>query len=201
MEVMGPRMNVAGKTRADGSWILVYWGQYDEATLSSACDKANYDMMVLTILNASGKDQEPPINLSILEADITNCQSTDFTTSDGGLLGEAVPDGRDFDMEMGTSAHYADLAEPLRSLMRSGDERCILTAAPQCPLPDEWRNPVLQSRLLDYVWVHFYSNPECDYKPVPLSCWAYRLLLMELRALILVLLRIRMHPRFGGVML
>lgn len=56
--------NSSRKTRADGSWILVYWGQYDEATLSSACDKANYDMMVLTILNASGKDQEPPINLS-----------------------------------------------------------------------------------------------------------------------------------------
>ncbi|KAG6544701.1 hypothetical protein Mapa_013891 [Marchantia paleacea] len=276
------------KTGAQGSLIVVYWGQYDEGTLSSACDTGNYDMIVLSFLNVFGKGQKPQINLSShcdtspagnctgLTADITNCQSKGISillslggavgdygiaspsdavdvaaylwnsylggseefsnNSDGRPLGGAVLDGIDFDIENGSSAHYADLAQSLRSLMRTGDKQYFLTAAPQCPFPDEWTNPALQSGLFDYVWVQFYNNPGCDYNPVSgdvsgiikaWDIWTSGLppgssVLLGLPAspdaatdewslehgylpvnilTSLVLPRIVVHPRFGGVML
>lgn len=37
----------------------------------------------------------------------------------------------------------------------------LLTAAPQCPFPDA-SEPLEVCKLLDYVWVQFYNNGDCN---------------------------------------
>ena len=44
-----------------------------------------------------------------------------------------------------------------------GGKGVLLSAAPQCPFPDEWDNGAINTGLFDYVWVQFYNNPPCQY--------------------------------------
>ncbi|MCD7456934.1 hypothetical protein HAX54_033639 [Datura stramonium] len=81
--------------------------------------------------------------------------------SDSRPLGEAVLDGIDFDIERGTTQHWDELARALSGF--SQQRKVYLTAAPQCPFPDEWLNGALSTGLFDYVWVQFYNNPSCQY--------------------------------------
>ncbi|KAK1321224.1 Acidic endochitinase [Acorus calamus] len=74
-------------------------------------------------------------------------------------FGDAVLDGIDFDIEIGGSAHYDDLA---RSLLNLG--QVSLSAAPQCIYPDQSLNTALSTGLFDYVFIQFYNNPSCDYR-------------------------------------
>uniref|UniRef100_B9I8S5 chitinase n=1 Tax=Populus trichocarpa TaxID=3694 RepID=B9I8S5_POPTR len=76
-------------------------------------------------------------------------------------LGDAILDGIDFDIE-GGERHYVVLASRLSELSRGG-RKVYLTAAPQCPFPDNWLDKALQTGLFDYVWVQFYNNPQCEY--------------------------------------
>ncbi|OEL16983.1 Acidic endochitinase [Dichanthelium oligosanthes] len=85
-------------------------------------------------------------------------------TSPSRPLGDAVLDGVDFDIEQGGADHYDDLARAISS--RCGGA-CLLTAAPQCPFPDESLAAALGTGLFDHVWVQFYNNPlaQCQYAP------------------------------------
>ncbi|XP_047322058.1 acidic endochitinase-like [Impatiens glandulifera] len=74
-------------------------------------------------------------------------------------LGDAVLDGIDFDIELGSAQHYDDLARYL-SLYR---RKVYLTAAPQCPFPDRLVGGALNTGLFDFVWIQFYNNPPCQY--------------------------------------
>ncbi|XP_078164956.1 hevamine-A-like [Carex rostrata] len=74
-------------------------------------------------------------------------------------LGSAVLDGIDFDIESGSSDYYGDLANSLKQY----NSKVYLTAAPQCPYPDTYLGPALQTGLFDYVWVQFYNNAPCQY--------------------------------------
>ncbi|KAJ4728183.1 Acidic endochitinase-like [Melia azedarach] len=76
-------------------------------------------------------------------------------------LGNAILDGIDFDIEKGSSNYYAALARRLSE--HSGGRKVYLSAAPQCPFPDQWLNDALSTGLFDYVWVQFYNNPPCEY--------------------------------------
>ncbi|KAJ6344059.1 hypothetical protein OIU76_005733 [Salix suchowensis] len=76
-------------------------------------------------------------------------------------LGDAVLDGIDFDIE-GGERHYVLLASRLSELSRGGS-KVYLTAAPQCPFPDNWLDRALHTGLFDYVWIQFYNNPQCEY--------------------------------------
>ncbi|EAY76568.1 hypothetical protein OsI_04514 [Oryza sativa Indica Group] len=78
-------------------------------------------------------------------------------------LGDAVLDGIDFDIELGGAKFWDDLARDLKSLGRSGGRRVVLSAAPQCPFPDEWDGGAISTGLFDAVWVQFYNNPECQF--------------------------------------
>ncbi|XP_020577529.1 LOW QUALITY PROTEIN: hevamine-A-like [Phalaenopsis equestris] len=78
-------------------------------------------------------------------------------------LGDAVLDGVDFDIEKGSPDHYDDLARYLSAYSKQG-KKVYLTAAPQCPYPDEWVGKALDTGLFDYVWIQFYNNPPCEYK-------------------------------------
>ncbi|KAI3449231.1 hypothetical protein Pfo_005896 [Paulownia fortunei] len=82
-------------------------------------------------------------------------------SSNSRPLGDAVLDGIDFDIEAGQD-HYADLAGKLFQYGQQG-KKVYLTAAPQCPFPDQWLGNALKTGLFDYVWVQFYNNPPCEY--------------------------------------
>ncbi|KAJ1388471.1 Glycoside hydrolase family 18, catalytic domain [Sesbania bispinosa] len=77
-------------------------------------------------------------------------------------LGDAVLDGIDFDIELGSTANWEHLARFLKAYDRVGS-RVYLGAAPQCPIPDRFLGTALNTGLFDFVWVQFYNNPPCQY--------------------------------------
>ncbi|MED6156220.1 hypothetical protein PIB30_012497 [Stylosanthes scabra] len=83
-------------------------------------------------------------------------------------LGDAVLDGIDFDIEGGTNQHWDELARYLSGYSNKG-KKVYLSAAPQCPFPDEWLGNALQTGLFDYVWIQFYNNPPCQYSSGDIS--------------------------------
>lgn len=147
-------------------------------------------------------------------------------TSSSRPLGAAVLDGIDFDIELGSTLHWDDLAKFLSAYSNRG-KKVYLTAAPQCPFPDRFLGAALNTRLFDYVWVQFYNNPPCQYSSgntqnliSSFNRWASSLsngkLFMGLPAApgaagsgyippnVLtsqVLPRIKTSPKYGGVML
>ncbi|OMO58756.1 hypothetical protein COLO4_34394 [Corchorus olitorius] len=79
-------------------------------------------------------------------------------------LGSAVLDGIDFDIELGSTKHWDDLARYLAAYSKPG-RKVYLSAAPQCPFPDRFLGTALSTGLFDYVWVQFYNNGPCQYSP------------------------------------
>jgi chitinase len=75
-------------------------------------------------------------------------------------FGTAVLDGVDFDIELGSRAHYDDLARYLKGYSK----KVFVTAAPQCPFPDRMLGQALRTGLFDRVHVQFYNNPVCSYR-------------------------------------
>ncbi|KAG6902322.1 hypothetical protein C0995_001701 [Termitomyces sp. Mi166 len=97
-------------------------------------------------------------------------------------LGDVPLDGIDLDIEKGTSAHYAALVNKIRSLAKGANKRSLLTfsshvyanpndrryyitAAPQCPFPDEYIGTALNNAFFDAVdkWARTQS-PNGDIK-------------------------------------
>ncbi|XP_014493423.1 acidic endochitinase-like [Vigna radiata var. radiata] len=74
-------------------------------------------------------------------------------------LGDAILDGVDFDIEAGNGQYWDDLARALKGF----NSQLLLTAAPQCPIPDAQLDTAIQTGLFDIVWVQFYNNPPCEY--------------------------------------
>lgn len=74
-------------------------------------------------------------------------------------FGDASLDGFDFDFEA-TVEHMAPFANALRDLMNEEtDKKYFLTAAPQCPYPDQADKEILNGPVdIDAVWVQFYNN-------------------------------------------
>ncbi|KAF7024717.1 hypothetical protein CFC21_037019 [Triticum aestivum] len=92
------------------------------------------------------------------------------TRSSSRPLGDAVLDGIDFDIEKGGSKFWGDLARDLKNL----DKGVLLSAAPQCPFPDQWDDGAIRTGLFDFVWVQFYNNPESQISAGPgafLAAW------------------------------
>ncbi|KAI4348019.1 hypothetical protein L6164_008782 [Bauhinia variegata] len=77
-------------------------------------------------------------------------------------LGDAVLDGIDFDIELGSTENWQHLARFLKSYGGAG-KRVYLGAAPQCPFPDRFLGTALDTGLFDFVWVQFYNNRPCQY--------------------------------------
>ncbi len=78
-------------------------------------------------------------------------------------LGDAILDGIDFDIELGSSLHWDDLARYLKAYSQPGGRLVYLSAAPQCPFPDSFVGNALNTGLFDYVWVQFYKSHPCQY--------------------------------------
>ncbi|XP_027172721.1 acidic endochitinase-like [Coffea eugenioides] len=88
--------------------------------------------------------------------------------SDSRPLGDAVLDGIDFDIELGSNLYWDDLARAL-SGYSTPERKVYLSAAPQCPIPDYYLDTAIKTGLFDYVWVQFYNNPPCQYTSGDLS--------------------------------
>ncbi|XP_048138155.1 hevamine-A-like [Rhodamnia argentea] len=89
-------------------------------------------------------------------------------TSSSRPLGDAVLDGIDFDIELGSTKYWDDLARYLSDYSKRG-KKVYLTAAPQCPYPDSHLGTALKTGLFNYVWVQFYNNPPCQYSSGDIS--------------------------------
>ncbi|OAA77217.1 Glycoside hydrolase, subgroup, catalytic core [Akanthomyces lecanii RCEF 1005] len=77
-------------------------------------------------------------------------------------FGDVKLDGVDLDNESGNPTGYVAMTKQFRSLMNSdSSKQYVLTAAPQCPFPDA-SEPLDVVQLLDYVWVQFYNNGDCN---------------------------------------
>ncbi|CAI7646223.1 unnamed protein product [Penicillium manginii] len=68
-------------------------------------------------------------------------------------------DGFDFDFESSVM-HMAPFANELRALInKETDRKYFLTAAPQCPYPDQADKDILNGPVdIDAIWVQFYNN-------------------------------------------
>ena len=83
-------------------------------------------------------------------------------------FGDAVVDGFDFDLESPVP-RMDTFARHLRKLMNQASgssktksrKKFYLTAAPQCPFPDQNVGTILNNVSLDAVFVQFYNNPQC----------------------------------------
>lgn len=153
-------------------------GRKPEINLAGHCDPASNGCKFLStdikncqkrgikvILSIGGG--EPGYSLSSA-GDATNVADFIWNNFLGGEsrrrpLGDAVLDGVDFDIEVGGGeAFYAVLARRLSRHSRGGGRKVYLTAAPQCPFPDEHQNGALSTGLFDFVWVQFYNN-DCQF--------------------------------------
>jgi chitinase len=78
-------------------------------------------------------------------------------------FGSSILDGVDLDIEGGSPNYYANFVSSMRSLMNGGNKKYYISGAPQCPYPDAYLGPALQSNGFDfdYIWVQFYNN-YCD---------------------------------------
>lgn len=77
------------------------------------------------------------------------------------LLGDAVLDGIDFDIEQGTDQYWSDLARALTA--HGSQQKVYLSAAPQCPFTDNQLITAIREGIFDYVWIQFYNNGQCEY--------------------------------------
>ncbi|KAI7828779.1 glycoside hydrolase family 18 protein, partial [Gamsiella multidivaricata] len=73
-------------------------------------------------------------------------------------FGDAVLDGVDLDLESGQNAGYVAFISTLRNKFASAGRRYYITAAPQCPYPDQATKDALANSWFDLVWVQFYNN-------------------------------------------
>ncbi|XP_015878162.3 acidic endochitinase-like [Ziziphus jujuba] len=79
-------------------------------------------------------------------------------------FGDAVLDGIDFGIEMGSPLYYDNLAAYLKELYnQQGTKSYYLSAAPQCSYPGDHLGPAIDTGLFDFVWFQFFNNPQCQY--------------------------------------
>lgn len=81
-------------------------------------------------------------------------------TSETRPFGDAVVDGFDFDLETQGLTNLDVFAQELRTLSDAEkSKKFYLTAAPQCPYPDQADKSFLQGQVaFDAVFVQFYNN-------------------------------------------
>ncbi|BBN20686.1 hypothetical protein Mp_zg00160 [Marchantia polymorpha subsp. ruderalis] len=100
-------------------------------------------------------------------------------SSSSSPFGKVALDGIDLDIESGGSSYYPDLIRKLLAVSEENNygKKVYITAAPQCPKPDNYLGPngektALGTGLVDYVFVQFYNN-YCDYRDLPtmLDVW------------------------------
>lgn len=79
-------------------------------------------------------------------------------TDDERPFGDAIIDGFDFDIENKQQTGYVALATQLKSYFASSSRQYYLSAAPQCPYPDESVGDLMALVDLDFAFIQFYNN-------------------------------------------
>ncbi|KAJ1918803.1 Chitinase 2 [Tieghemiomyces parasiticus] len=80
-------------------------------------------------------------------------------TSNTRPFGDVRLDGVDLDIEGGGTVGYSTFVTELRKLYKSDTKKqYLVAAAPQCPYPDAYMGPVMNTAHLDMVFVQFYNN-------------------------------------------
>ncbi|KAL4915624.1 glycoside hydrolase superfamily [Aspergillus aurantiobrunneus] len=78
-------------------------------------------------------------------------------------FGDAVVDGFDFDIEYNGSWGYANMIKRLRKRFEETSDRAFyISAAPQCPIPDQQLGVAIANSFIDFVWVQFYNSNPCS---------------------------------------
>uniref|UniRef100_A0A803M109 GH18 domain-containing protein n=1 Tax=Chenopodium quinoa TaxID=63459 RepID=A0A803M109_CHEQI len=168
--------SLALKAKAGG--IAVYWGQdEEEGTLTATCRSGLYKYVNIGFLSTFGSGQTPKVNLAghcdpdsggcqRVSVDIRNCQSL-------GIKVMLSIGGGDGSYSLSSSDDARGVADYLWDHLLGGQsnfrplgvyrKKVYLTAAPQCPFPDQKLNGALNTGLFDYVWIQFYNNPPCEF--------------------------------------
>ncbi|KAF9430714.1 Chitinase 1 [Podila epigama] len=73
---------------------------------------------------------------------------------------DVILDGVDLDLESGQNSGYVAFIETLRTMFAQQDKgrKYYITAAPQCPYPDQATKEALEQSWFDLVSVQFYNN-------------------------------------------
>jgi chitinase len=72
---------------------------------------------------------------------------------------DVVLDGIDLDIEAGRPTGYVSFIRALREWMDSDTTRSyLISAAPQCPIPDVYLHPAIVNAPIDRLFVQFYNN-------------------------------------------
>ncbi|CAJ1975491.1 unnamed protein product [Sphenostylis stenocarpa] len=93
--------------------------------------------------------------------DVAHYLFRNFLSGQFGPLGSVTLDGIDLDIEGGSNLYWEDLVKELDTL-RHQNQYFYLSAAPQSDIPDYYLDKAIKTGLLDYVFVRFYDNPECQ---------------------------------------
>ncbi|KAF8775249.1 hypothetical protein HU200_004652 [Digitaria exilis] len=170
--------------------IAIYCGQNTgEASLSATCASRKYQFVILAFVFQFGQGRTPKLDLSghcdassgrcsVLSSDIRSCQRRGVkvllsigggvgnyglsSPADARLLPRRHVAGIDFDIELGSAKFWDNLARDLKDMGKNAGTEVLLSAAPQCPFPDEWDGGAINTGLFDFVWVQFYNNPPCQ---------------------------------------
>jgi chitinase len=123
-----------------GKKVLVSLGGYIANSSFSSDDQAEQFAATLWNLFGAGTGDDPQLR----------------------PFGSVVVDGFDIDNENHDTSYYETFAMALRYQYTLDPSKAYyLSAAPQCPLPDE-SIPVWTMINCDFVWVQFYNNPSCN---------------------------------------
>ncbi|KAI5959040.1 CHT1 [Candida margitis] len=71
---------------------------------------------------------------------------------------DAEVDGFDFDIENKDQTGYPALAKQLQAYFATSSKKFYLSAAPQCPYPDESVGDLMSQVDLDFAFIQFYNN-------------------------------------------
>ncbi|CAL9040135.1 unnamed protein product, partial [Musa banksii] len=168
----------------------VYWGQNGyEGGLREACATGNYKYVLIAFFNQFCGNQEPQLNLAghcdpntngctFLSNDIVSCQrdyNVKVMLSLGGAIGNYRLVSKEEAREVARYIYNSFLGgsssnRPLGNAVLDGvdfdidtpERKIHLSAAPQCPMPDYFLHPAIDTGLFDYLWVQFYNN-YCQY--------------------------------------
>ncbi|THU46281.1 hypothetical protein C4D60_Mb09t03280 [Musa balbisiana] len=165
----------------------VYWGQKGyEGGFREACATGNHKYVLIAFFKQFGGSQDPQLNLTgqcdpntndctFLSNDIISCER-DYNVKVMLSLGGAIGNYRLVSKEEAREvAHYiwnnflsgSSSNRPLGNAVlddidfdaySTRERKVHLSATPQCPMPDYFFQPAIDTGLFDYLWVQFYNN-------------------------------------------
>lgn len=144
-------------------------GHCDTRPESNTCTGLSNDIRscqsqgVKVLLSLGGADGSYSLASAAEARDLATYLWNNFLggSSNSRPLGDAILDGIDFDIEAGEGLYYDELARALSGF--SSQTKVLLTAAPQCIIPDAHLDIAIKTGLFDYVWIQFYNNEPCQY--------------------------------------